>query len=250
MVAQASGDSAPAVDRPIEPTRQGLAAVVDELRHRLAESQDAERRRLAQELHDGIGGYITGISLLAQSLKLQLMAADSPCADSADDLVHGINAAKDELRTLIRELRRVEPTPLGLLPALRELTARTARHYGVPCSLECEGLVVVDDRSARHLLRIAQEAVHNAARHARASHIVVSLVAMDRGLEITVADDGIGLPALPADHAGTGLESMRRRAALMSGNISIQTGEGIGTVVACWIPQGPITKPTGLTGGN
>jgi two-component system CheB/CheR fusion protein len=208
------------------------------LQWRLAESQADERRHMARELHDDIGGHMTGIGLIAQGLLGELVKTDSPLAARTRELVESIHVAHQRLRSVIRGLMPVEAMPDGLMAALTHLAGQCEAASRVSCHFECEPPVSVDDPAmALHLFRIAQEAVNNAVRHAQPVHIGISLAAMPQRIEVVVTDDGRGFSDIKADHSGTGLESMRQRAHLLGGDISLRPREGGGTVLTCWVPR-------------
>lgn len=207
------------------------------LEWRLAESQLEERRHMARELHDEIGGHMTGIGLLAQTLQAELMKAESPLAARTQDLVRSIGDAHQRLRSVIRGLMPVETVPEGLMAALEHLAKQCETTSGIPCRFQCEPPVHVEDPgTALHLFRIAQEAVNNAVRHGQPAQITLSLGQIAKRLEMVVTDDGRGLGEIPAGHSGIGLDSMRQRASLLGGDCSIQSREGGGTLVRCWVP--------------
>lgn len=203
----------------------------------LAEAQIDERRHIAQELHDNVGGDMTGIGLLAQSLQSQLVKAQSPLADKAQDLVTTIGEAHKKLRSAIRGLMPVDAMPEGLMVALANLARQTEAVHHVSCQVECEKPVHLGDPSvAKHLFRIVQEAVNNAVRHGKPACITISLGQVDDRLEIVVADDGRGMENTSERHDGIGLESMRHRARLLSADLIIQSREGGGTTIVCRVP--------------
>ena len=91
-------------------------------------------------------------------------------------------------------------------------------------------------RRAKHVFRIVQEAVNNAVRHGKPTHIAISLEQVEGRLEVAVTDDGNGLKETPEGQPGIGLESMRQRAQLLGGDLSVQPRTDGGTVVRCWMP--------------
>ncbi len=214
-----------------------------DLEWRLADSQMEERRHMARELHDDLGGQMTGVGLLAQTLHNELAKAGSPLAARMQDLVQSIGAAQQHLRSVVRGLMPVEAIPEGLMGALDALVKHTEAASGIACRFECVPPVHLEDPGrAVHLFRIAQEAVHNALRHAEATSIVVSLKRNAQRLEIAVADNGRGLGDMPADHHGMGLVSMHQRARLLGGDCVMEPAGSGGTVVRCWIPSPPNSK--------
>jgi PAS domain S-box-containing protein len=212
------------------------------LEWRLAESQAEERRHVARELHDGMGGHMTGIGLLAQTLQTHLAKGSSPLAAKAKDLVRSIDGAQKQLRSIVRELMPVEAIEEGLMAALQELATQAETQYGLRCHFRCERPVYLDDPvAAKHVLRIVQEAVNNSVRHGKPTHITISLEQVEKRLEVAVSDDGDGLKETQDGQPGIGLESMRQRAHLLGGDLSVQPRKDGGTVVRCWMPLAPAT---------
>ncbi len=219
------------------------------LEWRLAESQTEERRHMARELHDEIGGHITGIGLLAQTLQSQLASQRSPLSAQAQDVVDTIAAAHKRLRGVVRGLMPVEAVPEGLAVALADLTSQCQSVTGITCRLRCDMPAPIDDpATALHLYRIAQEAVNNAVRHAHPGEIVVALSRADDGIEIAVSDDGRGLRSA-VTHDGIGLKGMQQRARLLGGDCVFERRPGRGTIVRCWAPlTGPRPDGAAATG--
>jgi signal transduction histidine kinase len=184
-----------------------------------------------------MGGHMTGIGLLAQTLQTHLSKASSPLAAKAEDLVRSIDEAQKQLRSIVRELMPVEAIQEGLMAALQELATQAETQYGIGCHFECERPVYVDDPvAAKHVFRIVQEAVNNAVRHGKPTQITIGLEQLEGRLEVMVSDDGDGLKEMPDGRPGIGLESMRQRAHLLGGDLSVQPRKSGGTVVLCWMP--------------
>lgn len=223
--------------------RRGFTGVMRDLSERralewrLAESQAEERRHMARELHDEVGGHMTGIALLAQALHAALEGAQSPATARTRDLVKSIDEAHRRLRAIIHGVMPVDAIPEGLMAALRKLTRQCEAVSGVACHFECDPAVHVDDPgTALHLYRIAQEALNNAVRHASASAITMSLQREGEHIGIAVHDDGHGLVETVAGHHGIGIASMLQRARLLGGDCTVRTRDGGGTSVRCWVP--------------
>jgi signal transduction histidine kinase len=109
--------------------------------------------------------------------------------------------------------------------------------HGLDCQLACDPPVLLDDPNvASHLFRIAQEAVNNAVRHAKARRITIALSRDANSLRLSVTDDGKGPKGVSGDHRGLGLRHMEQRSLLLGGQLTIEPGEIGGTVVACRVP--------------
>jgi two-component system sensor kinase FixL len=208
------------------------------LERRLAQSAAEERAHLARELHDGIGGLVTGIAILAQTLHTQLEKAGSPLAARARDLAVSVLDAQARLRTVTTGLMPVEALPEGLMAALRGLAEKCASSHDIECRFLCDPPVPVPDvTAATHLFRIAQEAVTNAVRHGEARHIAITLTQDGQILQLVVSDDGRGLVDITGDHPGLGFHTMQQRARLLRGVVTVEPRTPRGVVVTCRVPR-------------
>jgi len=221
-------------------------------RHRIEcevlEISERERVRIGQDLHDGLGQGMTSLGCLIESLGRKLRGR---AAAEADDLPRIQEMVKDiviQIRGLSRSLRPVTIARSGLTAALVELTTSAGHTAGVTCEFEPDGPVRVDADTATHLYRIVQEALANAIRHANARNIKVMLKNTDRGVMLTVRDDGIGIPAETERAVGLGLKTMAYRARIIDGVLRVARGPEGGTIVECVIAadrrQG-LMKPLG-----
>jgi len=201
------------------------------LSRRLLAVQETERRHLARELHDEIGQYLTGISLLLDQLKRRpvesLLAPLGEVHELVNDLIKRV-------RDLSLDLRPAMLDDFGLLPALLWLFERFSRQTNITIDFQHEGL----DRRFPHdvetaAYRIVQEALTNVARHADVSEARVIASTTDRRLHLVIADQGKGFNARAELATGTtsGLSGMRERAALLGGQLSIESAPGAGTRV-------------------
>lgn len=203
-------------------------------------AQEAERARVARDLHDEIGQSLTsvllGLRLVIDSLQSNDVTNALRNADDVRDLVTG---ALDGVRQLAFELRPTVLDDVGLVPAVRRLIADVTTRYRVPVDLALEG-VEDDGRFPPELetvvYRVVQEALTNVVRHARASRAVVSLVADAACLRATVSDDGIGFDAPSGKPRSLGLAGMAERAALVGGLVEIIAAPGGGTRVVLEVP--------------
>lgn len=192
-----------------------------------------EQRRIGQDLHDGVGQELAGLSMMVDALAKQLK--DLPAqAELAGKVVAGLLRLEQQARALARGLIPVPVDPEGIRVALEELVSRTQEQSGVDCTFESVGQPEVPDAViATHLLRIAQEAVNNALRHGRAKNIHIALQAQTDTLSLTIRDDGSGLPEPAYKSKGLGIRIMHNRASVIGGTLTIAPVEGGGTLVTC-----------------
>jgi chemotaxis methyl-accepting protein methylase/two-component sensor histidine kinase len=193
-----------------------------------------EQRRIGQELHDGMGQELTGLGLMIQGLVESLAEKSLPEAKTAMRIAEGLGRALGQVRLLARGLIPADVDGSRLRTVLAELAARTGEVNGVCCSFQCdEPIESLDNTTATHLARIAQEAITNALKHGRARHIVVSLERRGAALALKILDDGVGIGNLPEASQGVGLRIMRHRANLIGAELRVVPVHGGGTLVTC-----------------
>jgi signal transduction histidine kinase len=200
----------------------------------------SERNRLALELHDAVTQKLFSLNLAAESAAT-LLARDAEAARTQLERVRALSReALDELRSLILGLRPADLEHDGLEGALRKEVAMVSRVHGIEVKLSARSVPEPDAPRDAQVLRIANEAVHNAVRHAAARHVTVDL----RGdgetlLTLEVTDDGHGFdpgdPELRSRHLG--LTSMEERAAELGGRLAISSAPGGGTTVRLELPH-------------
>jgi signal transduction histidine kinase len=174
---------------------------------------------------------------MARSLQKTLENKNATEAEVAGELVQVVKDAHDHVRAMIKGVRPVDVQAGGLLAALTDLAAATERLAGLPCDFECRQLFALeDDHAATQLFYIAQEAVRNSVKHARAKHITIGFGREDRRLRLWVHDDGRGLPAGSDRTDGMGFRIVRYRAALIGATLAIEPAHGGGTLVTCTLP--------------
>jgi signal transduction histidine kinase len=208
----------------------------------------SERNRLALELHDAVSQKLFGVTLAAESAATLLDRHDDVAAREQVQRLRGLaGEAQDELRALIQELRPPDLARDGLCGALRKQAATLGRLHGVAIDVEADDGVSAgaDGTADAELLRVAQEALANALRHARGARRVVVRLGrrQDRGgggVVLEVADDGPGFDPADPDLRGRhlGLTSMETRAARIGGRLTIASAPGAGTTVRLEVPGG------------
>jgi len=204
------------------------------LEHEVLRISEQERRRIGQDLHDGLGQMLTGIGLISQNMGREMQKENSHFADRAREITDLIREADQMARNLAHGLVQVELEGDGLTAALRNLCKNAERFFDVTCTLEIEGDIHVDDSSAAsNIYRITQEAISNAVKHGQAGVITVSATDQEGALEITINDDGIGFPATSSEDRGMGVDIMGYRARVIGGRLTIDRRPEGGTRVRC-----------------
>ena len=199
---------------------------------------EQERRRIGQDLHDGLGQMLTGIGLLSQDLARQLQEEGHERAEDMVEITEHVKEADQYARDLSHGLIPVDVEANGLGEALRRLATNAERLFDVDCTFqEVERALVHDNTRATHLYRIAQEAVNNAVRHGAADRIKIALAAGDEQIRLQVRDDGAGFETEDITDAGMGVRIMNYRARIVGGTLDINSALGEGTVVTCTLPR-------------
>jgi PAS domain S-box-containing protein len=225
------------------------------LEQELSEISNREQRRIGSDLHDGLGQELTGLSLMLRGIETAV-TRDAPQLTAQVTRVREVLAqAIESTRALARGLSPVNLERGGLPAALEHLAHQCRSVYGLHCDYRgsLKPNAVVDETSATHLYRIAQEAIANAAKHAKAQTIMVTLGTQGEGLLLEIKDDGSGIPEEQLQHApGMGLRLMEYRARIMGGELTVGRGEGSGTTIACFCPltaTGRFVRPRGRRSG-
>lgn len=195
-----------------------------------------ERQRLARELHDSVSQALYGIALGAKTARGMLERDPARAAEPLDYVLSLAHAGLTEMRALIFELRPETLEQEGIVGALeRQASALRSRHnLQVRTELGSEPRTSLEVKQA--LYRIAQEALHNAVKHARASCIAISLEAEAGGLSLTVRDNGVGFDPAAAFPGHFGLRSMHERATRLGGRTEITSTPGSGACIRVWVP--------------
>jgi PAS domain S-box-containing protein len=195
---------------------------------------DREQRRLGQDLHDSLCQHLTAIAFMARSVALRLKNHRVIEVEHIEKIAELINDGVTEARTIARGLHPVEVEPPGLVTALAALVKQP--HWPVPCRLEADDEISVPDATvALHLYRIAREAVINANKHARAREIIIRMRQSGKGLELSVIDDGVGVPDNSPDGSGMGFHIMEYRARSIGAQLEIKPIKPHGTRLSCYV---------------
>ena len=197
-------------------------------------AQEEERTRIARDLHDEVNQSLTGLLLRLEAVREQ---APYELAKEIDDTKALANQAMQELLTLARQLRPTALDDLGLKAALAGNVTELDRQSPLEVSFTSDSSTYSDLSADSQLVvyRVAQEALSNAAQHAEAETVQVSLARLRGVVELTVTDDGRGFTFDQAS-SGLGMGGMRERALLVGGDLRIESRPGVGTRVRLRVP--------------
>ena len=215
-----------------------------ELLGRMVFAQEDERRRIAREMHDQFGEQLTALGLRIRMLK--------EAVDGRDDLTAQVEALEQvaqqldsDVDHLVWELRPTALDDLGLRAALDNYVQDWSTRVGVSAELHTAGLETgrLASEIETTLYRIAQEALNNIAKHARADHVEIILERRPDHVSLVVEDDGVGfdLGGKDTDRRGFGLFGMQERAALVGATLQIESAPGEGTTILVRMPTTPMT---------
>jgi two-component system sensor histidine kinase UhpB len=218
---------------------QAFNDMLDRLEHERRESArqalhvlEGERRRISRELHDEVGQTLTGVMLQVEGLAA---AIPDELREQLDELRETARRGTEDVRRIASQLRPEALEDLGLESALATLATSVGDQAGVRVDRQLERALPLSDEQELVIYRVAQEALTNVARHARAECVEVRLEASGDRTVLTVRDDGRGLEQ-HALASSNGIRGMRERAMLIGADLSINGRPGHGTQVQLSIP--------------
>ncbi len=220
------------------------ASELRRLSQRLVQAQEDERRSISRELHDEIGQMLTAQKMELDNLHVLVPTQDleksrhlSAATGLADQILESVHE-------MARGLRPAMLDDLGLASALKWHTRQFSRHSGIPVSLQVEGSVDhLPDSHRTCLYRVAQEALTNCARHARAREVRVTLHAGADRLTLTVQDDGIGFDKGQSEGKRLGLLGIEERVKELGGELGVFSQAHHGTLLRVELPLPAETSP-------
>jgi two-component system NarL family sensor kinase len=209
------------------------------LARQVVQSQEDERGHLARELHDGTSQTLVSAKLLIESAVDALERAQQNAPPALGKALQRLNETLAEVRRISHRLRPALLDTLGLPAALERLGAEFGEEGGVDAAVAVEGLPrELPEEVKTALFRVAQEALTNVRKHARARQVRIALDFADDRVRLEVADDGVGfdVEAMQLDpKRGIGLRNMRERVASVGGRLETRSGHG-GTAIAADVP--------------
>jgi PAS domain S-box-containing protein len=226
----------------LEQLRQQKTALLEKevaerarLEREVIESCAREQRRIAYDLHDGVGQQLVGIALSAKLLAEQLRPDRPAHAEKASAIMRLANEAARQARLTARSLDGADGVG-DLKVALESLAMNISENCRVRSTVKANGTSLpVSAPVAAQLYRIAQEAVRNAIEHGAAREVLIQLTFGDRDMVLTIQDDGEGFTT-NTNGQGMGLRIMRYRAQCIGGSCAVHPGPTQGTIVHCRVP--------------
>jgi signal transduction histidine kinase len=203
---------------------------------RLITAHEDERRRLARELHDDVTQRLAALAI--QAAKLESRPAGAESRNSAHSIRDGLVELSEDVHALSYRLHPTVIEDLGLVEALRAECDRVARSEAMRVELDTGAVPAkLPADAAVGLFRVAQEALRNVARHAKASAVQVALHGGNGRLVLAVRDNGAGFAdSRKASGASLGISSMRERMRQLDGTLDVDSAPGRGTTITAWVP--------------
>ncbi len=232
--------------------RRALGAVAGEVALKAAQQEhkrlereilavgERERHSIGADLHDNLGQQLTALELMCTAVKEDAVA-HPPLAKRLDLMGRMLREAIAQTRFLARGLVPVGSDPDALQIGLSELAERTDALGRLRCRFDCpKPVAVAEPFAAGHLYRIAQEAVNNAVKHAKATQVTIRLTQTPEELQLVISDDGIGLPKGRTDRRrGLGLGVMQHRSSVIGAELTIVSKRSEGVTICCTLPLKP-----------
>ena len=237
--------------REIKERKQAAMALREserQLRHlsrQLLEAQEKERKLVAHDLHDSIGGILAAIHISLGRKLSQIGDAPAPPGITLEDIIKMVQNAMEETRRIQMDLRPASLDDLGILATINWFCREYQKAY--PTIRIEQDIAIEEDEIPEHLkivvFRVIQEALSNIAKHSKADAAHISLKQVDEKIELTIADNGRGFDVRRAVHRGSlgkglGLNTMRERTELSGGTFSLESGGGEGTAIRSTWPLG------------
>ena len=217
------------------------------LEREIIDLSENEQRRLGQELHDIVCQELASVSIAAHMLTRELSALEHKETGLAREVATMTDHALETTRRVARGFFTTDFDSAGLEEALGEIARHTEEQGHVSCLVHWQDdLIITNRNTVIHLFRIAQQAMQNAAKHAAASRITVTLARQEESLQLTIEDDGRGLSPSADRDKGLGLRIMAYRAGLLGGEFKVVHPKSGGTRIVCLVPlrrlNGPLVK--------
>ena len=204
----------------------------------LLTAQEAERKRLARELHDDLSQRLAALAMEAETLERQTSLLSGADHVRLKEMKNKLVELSIDVHAMSRRLHPSILDDLGLADAVASECAVFRKRDGIVVNYRVENISrEVPPNVAVCLYRIVQEVLRNISRHARATEVAIALVGEDQDIRLSISDNGKGFdPGQKTSQVGLGLDSMKERAYLIRGDFSAQSQPGQGTVIEVLAP--------------
>jgi len=211
---------------------------IHELSGRLINAQEQERSRIARELHDDINQQVAMLAIEIQQLENVLPEGFPDARQKIQALWKNTHALSTDIQHLSRQLHSSRLEHLGIIAALRGLCDEFSQQHKINAEFQFRPVSTgMDSSVALSLFRVAQESLHNVAKHSRAQKVRVELFETGGRLVLRISDDGVGFdPESPENQTGLGMISMTERIRLVGGSLSVTSRPSLGTQVEATVP--------------
>jgi signal transduction histidine kinase len=218
---------------------------IQDLAGRLISAQEAERTRIARELHDDVSQQLALLSVELQQLGNELPAQVGPARTRARELWDRAGVIATSVHELSHQLHPIKLEMMGLVSSIAGLQRELSSQYGLAIHFSHKDVPARIPRDvALCMFRIVQEGLRNAIKHSGAEEVSVQLAGGPAGLSLTIADDGAGFEKNVEEHEGLGLVSMRERLEPVGGTLRIRSSPGVGTRIEVTVPLVRNESPT------
>jgi signal transduction histidine kinase len=207
------------------------------LENELLEIAEKERRRIGIDLHDELGQHLNGLALMMKGLELKLEKRNAPEIADATKIQGIVCACLQQARAVARDLASDVIETDNLSVALKGLAKHVESLFQIACRLDIpKSIPLLPPVTVKQLYKIAQEAITNSIKHAKAREVDISLANTGEHLEMTIRNDGYPFPAKRLENGGMGLRIMQYRASVVNGTVEIKRGlQEKGAIVKCTV---------------
>jgi two-component system NarL family sensor kinase len=203
------------------------------------DAEEKERRRIAGDLHDGVGQLLSAALLNLKQFSKGLVSSESIKTDTVEDAIKMVEDSYDEMRSISHQMMPNALVKFGLVSAVREFVNKIDGNV-IKISLGVSGLDErLESQKETVLYRVIQECVNNVIKHAKATQMSIQLTYDESGTSLAIEDNGIGFDASAIDWEssnGLGLKNMKDRLELLNGEIEIDSRPGKGTSITIFVP--------------
>ncbi len=192
------------------------------------------QRQLGRDLHDGLGQELTGIAFMAKSLVQKVKKNLPDETKNIEMLVDHVNRSITQVKNISKGLYPANLEQDGLQTAIKSMAENVNQLYPVHCNFNFKNVKRLPDPASEiHLFRIAQEALNNTIKHARAKNVTINLSQIKNIVKLQIIDDGIGIGESMQKNKGLGLSIMKNRARLINATLDVRLNDQGGTLVEC-----------------